>query len=145
VVGVLLRLDEDVPEDLCGRVVAEVLDEFHVVAQRLDDVAVDLHVVFQRRPDVVDVLVFGLDRGELLEVVHACDWRPAECLGALGDLVGGRLGVLGRLAEEQVEVAELRALDVPVVLSELVVEDVGVGQVRVQRVDDLFGLLLVDA
>jgi len=44
-----------------------------------------------------------------------------------------------------VEVAELRALDVPVVLAELVVQHVRRREVRVQRVDYLFGLLLVDA
>jgi len=39
-----------------------------------------------------------------------------------------------------VHVAELRALDVPVVFVELVVEGVRVREVDVQRLDDLFGL-----
>ncbi|PYZ02722.1 hypothetical protein C8039_04655 [Halogeometricum sp. wsp3] len=43
------------------------------------------------------------------------------------------------------KVAELRALDVPVVLFELMVQRVRVREVRVQRVDNLLGLLLVES
>ena len=50
--------------------------------------------------------------------------------------------VLVGLFEEAMESEELRALDVPVVLFQLVVQHVRVGEVGVQRVDDLFGFLL---
>jgi hypothetical protein len=43
-----------------------------------------------------------------------------------------------------VDAEVLRALHVPVVLVEPVVERVGVGEVGVQRLDDLLCLLLVD-
>jgi hypothetical protein len=43
-----------------------------------------------------------------------------------------------------VDIEEFRALDVPVVLVQLVIEDVRVREVRVQRVDNLFGFLGVE-
>jgi len=43
-----------------------------------------------------------------------------------------------------VDVVELRALDVPVVFLDLVVENVRVREVGVQCVDDLFGLVGID-
>jgi len=44
-----------------------------------------------------------------------------------------------------VDVPVFGPLDVPVMLMELVVEDVRVRQVRVQRIDDLFSLVLVES
>lgn len=40
---------------------------------------------------------------------------------------------------------ELRALDVPAVFVELVIEDVRVRKVRLERFDDLFGFLFVES
>jgi hypothetical protein len=65
-------------------------------------------------------------------------------LCALGNLVGSLLGTLGGFAEEDVQITELRALDVPVVFSELVVQRERRREIRVQRVDDLLGFLCVE-
>jgi hypothetical protein len=67
-----------------------------------------------------------------------------EGLDALGDLVRRFFDFLVGLLEEDVDVPVLRARDVPVVLVELVVEDVRVCEIRIQRVDDLLGFLLVE-
>jgi hypothetical protein len=90
---------------------------------------------------VGDVFALELDGGSLFLVGWASDWDAADCLCPLGDHVGTHFEVLVGLLQEQMEVAELRALDVPVVFVDLMIEDVSVGQVRVQRVDDLLGFV----
>src|SRR6056297_3518821 len=145
VVGVFFQRFELLAEHMPGRVVAEVLGEFDMLAIALDHVAHYSEVVRQRGPDVVDVLVFRFDCGVFGQRGHARVWDATEGLQAFGDLVGGGFDVLVDLLQENVDVTELRALDVPVVFVQLVVQHVGVGQIGVESVDDLFGLLLVES
>lgn len=69
----------------------------------------------------------------------------ADGLEALRDFVGGLLDFLVGLLEELVDAEVLGTFDVPVVLVELVVEDVRVREVGVQRFDNLLGFLGVES
>ncbi len=142
VVSVVLEGKQLLAQQLGGGVVAEVRREFDVFADRLDDVPEHLHVVGQRGADVVHVVVLGCDGSVCLVVRAAGERHAAQRLGALREFVGTLLEVFGDLAQELVDLQELRTLDVPVVLFDLVVQHVRRRQVRVQGVDDLLGFLL---
>jgi len=109
----------------------------------LDDVTVHAEIVPEGGTDVVDVLVLGLDRCSLRECSHTRVRDAPKGLHALGEFVSRFLNVLVRFLEEEVDIEIFRPCDVPVMLVKLVVQDVGVREVRVQCIDDLFSFVLV--
>jgi len=113
-----------------------------VVTHPFDHLTVGYHIVRKRGSDVVDVLAFELDCGAFFLIRWASNRNTTDSLCPLGDSVGTCFEVLVGLLKEQMQIAELRTLDVPVVFVNLVVENVGVGEIRIQRVDDLLGFLL---
>ena len=91
-----------------------------MIAEPLDDIGEHLHVVRERGSDIVDVLTLKLHVAVVVEVNGTSDRNAAECLSAFGNHVGVLLDVLVSLFEEARILEELRDLDVPVVLLELV-------------------------